>query len=349
MNVKLLTIWHEMNYGAELQAYATIKILKQLGHDVEMINFLLSDQSTPNLNGRIGKCISSIGPAHKKFDSFWKNNIPVTRRYRTITDVQQNPPQADVYLVGSDQVWNPEITRQFATFYFLDFGDDSIRRVSYASSFGVPQWNADSLTKNVSELLHRFAFLSCREQSGVDILRETFGLSSSLVMDPTLLFNDYTELTGNLTQQLTLVYYPLYDDPSLFNYANDLAKRLDLKLINNKWSKKILGAFTWDRASVEEWVKNIAESKFVVTRSFHGLAFSILYRKSFAIIASKNNRGTRIINLLNLLGLSDRYYESFQECEKAQPWNRPIDYDSVHAKLELLRNNSINYLEKALR
>lgn len=348
MNIKLLTIWREMNYGAELQAYATVKILQQLGHHVEMINILLSDQSKPNINGKIGKVISSFGPAQAKFDGFWAKHIPVTRRYYSVEELKKDPPEADVYLVGSDQVWNPDITKSFAKLYFLDFGDEGIRRVSYASSFGTPNWTANQLTDDVKKLLNRFSYLSCREQSGVEILNNTFGLSSSLVIDPTLLFADYSELTGTITQQSSLVYYPLDDDPDLMAYSVDLSKRLDLKLVNNKWSTKVLGAFTWDRVSIEEWVKNIAEAQFVITRSFHGLVFSILYRKPFAIIANRNNRGTRIINLLDLLGLSDRYYDSFQACDEAQPWNKPIDYDIVHARLEHLRQDSIDYLKKRL-
>lgn len=348
MKVALLTIWRQMNYGAELQAYATVKMLKNLGCDVKMINILLSDQIKPNFNGRVGRLISSIGPIHKKFESFWEN-IPVTQRYHTLTELQRNPPKADVYMVGSDQVWNPDITREFAKLYFLDFGDEKVRRVSYASSFGTPSWNAEDLTKEVGDLLHQFSYISCREKSGTDILSNTFGLASSLVLDPTLLFPSYVELTGTITHKNTLLYYPLYHDPSLLDYSVGLAKRLNLRLVNNKWSKNILGAFAWDSLSIEEWVKNIAESQFVVTRSFHGLAFSILYKKQFAIIASKNNRGTRILNLLSLLGLSDRYYDSFESCEEAKPWANPIDYDLVMEKLENLRRESIYYLKEALR
>lgn len=348
MNIALLTIWHEMNYGAELQAYATIKMLQRLGHHVEMIDIRLSDCHKPNLNGRIGQIISGLGPAHKKFDHFWKKHIPVTRRYRSIKELQSNPPQADMYMVGSDQVWNPDITGLFAKLFFLDFGGNNVKRVSFASSFGTQEWESDRLTEEVEQLLRRFNNIGCREQSGVDILRKTFGVHSTLTIDPTLLFDEYSELTGPLTSKNTLVYYPLSNDPELMEYAGSLSVKLGLELVNNKRTSNVLGRFTWDRVGIEEWVRNIAESQFVITRSFHGLVFCILYRKPFAIIANKNNRGARLQNLLLQLGISDRYYDTFHDCNEARPWNTPIDYDAVHAQLAMLRSETYNYLIKAL-
>ncbi len=349
MKIELLTIWHEMNYGAELQAYATVKMLQQLGHQVEMINIQLADCHVSNVRGKLANMVSFFGPVSKKYNSFWNKHIPVTRRYHTIDEIQSMPPKGDVYMVGSDQVWNPELTGDFAKLFFLDFGDNNVRRISYASSFGTSEWMAPELTEDVRSLLQRFDHISCRELSGVRILKETFEKESTLVLDPTLLFKNYRELTGSLNQQKSLVFYPLYDDPELGEYASVLAERLHLKLVNNKKTTTVLGKITWDRVGIEEWVKNIAESQFVLTRSFHGLVFSLLYKKPFAIIANRNNRGTRVLNLLEQLGLSDRYYRSFEDCDNAQPWNKVIDYDAVHAKIELLRTKSIDYLKNALK
>ena len=137
MKVALLTIWHEKNFGAELQAYATIKILQQLGHDPKMIDIRLSDISQTNIKGKIGNFISNFGPSQRKFEQFWKKYTPVTQRYRNLKELQNNPPAADVYMVGSDQVWNPDIVKGFTNVFFLNFGSDIIKRVYYASSFGV--------------------------------------------------------------------------------------------------------------------------------------------------------------------------------------------------------------------
>lgn len=347
MKVALLTIWHELNYGAELQAYATVKAIQKLGHEVELIDIRLSDCEYKNIVGKIVTALSTIGPCQKKFESFWKKYIPTTRRYRTIKQLKENPPVADIFMVGSDQVWNPQITGLYSKLYFLNFGGD-VRRVSYASSFGTDQWMYPELQDEIKILLSQFDFISCREVSGVYLLKNTFGIDASLVLDPTLLFSDYSELFGAITPQKTLVYYPLAVESELVDYSEKLAKRLNLRPVNNKKCSYIIKPIVWNRIGIEQWVKNIAEAEFVITRSFHGLAFSIIYQKNFAILASRNNRGTRIINLLNLLGLSDRLYTSVEEMDIAEPWNKPINYKLVNAKLVSLRNVSWNILKSMI-
>lgn len=349
MKVALLTIWHEKNYGAELQAYATVKMLQQLGHQVEIINIYLSDSHMPNFKGRISSFVSSFGPAEKKFQEFWKRHMPVTRRYRSSDELMRFPPQADIYLVGSDQVWNPDLTGEFEKLFFLDFARDDVRRISYSSSFGTSEWHDEKNTDEIKKLLTKFDYISCRERSGVSILKETFGLSAHLTVDPTLLFSQYPELTGPLHPRRTFVYYPLSEDPELTGYARTVASELGLEPLNNKKATTLFGHIVWDSVSIEDWVRNIGESEFVLTRSFHGLVFSLLYEKPFAIIASKNNRSTRILSLLEQLGMSERYFDSFQACTNAQPWRTPIDYSEVRKRIDSFRTESINYLKMALR
>lgn len=346
MKIALLTIWREKNYGAELQAYATIKVLQQLGHDVEMIDIRLSDCSHLNWKGHIGRFISQLGPSHKKFCSFWEKHIPTTRRYKSIKELQVNPPKADIYIVGSDQVWNPEITKEFATLYFLNFGDKKVKRISYASSFGTDKWNFPNLKEEVKNLLNRFNHVTCREDSGVRILEEEFGVIADHVIDPTLLLENYSDLIGQATERNILVYYPLTTDSELEAYSLNLAKELNLKAVNNKFSTTVLGFAEWKRVSIAEWVKNIAEAKFVVTRSFHGMVFSILHKRQFAVLAGKHGRSTRLTSLLRILGIEDRFFNSIEEMNDAKPWEKEIDYTNVYPKLMEIRKQSINVLKK---
>lgn len=348
MKIALVTIWHEKNYGAELQAYATIKVLQRLGNEVKMINIRLEDERCPNLNGRVYNILRWITPGHHKFVNFWKMNFPVTKRYRSITELQNDPPKADIYMVGSDQVWNPDLTKNFSNIYFLDFGLPEVKRVSYASSFGSLDWHHSDLTAHIQKLLSRFSSILCREESGVKLLNDIFHVEASCVLDPTLLLENYRELTRELKEKNTLVYYPLSNDPELESYSQKLASTLHLMPVNNNKIDYIFNSLEWNRVSIEQWIKNIAEASFVVTRSFHGLVFSILHHRQFAIVANNNGLSTRIENLLAKLDLSDRYFTSFEEMDNFKPWQTNIDYQKVESKLKALRNESYLQLKKAL-
>ena len=348
MKIALLTIWHEKNYGAELQAYATIKVLQSFGHDVKMIDVRLSDGKYKSLKGKIADYISLYSPCERKFRHFWRKYIPTTKRYKSLDELKKDPPEADVYIVGSDQVWNPDITENFATLYFLDFGLERVSRISYASSFGVEKWKHEKLTEQINLLLHRFSHLSCRESFGVELLKSNFNLNAEHVLDPTLLFDKYPELTGSIEEKNTLVYYPLSNDEELENYAVKLAHRLNLIPLNNNRETFLLKKIEWNRICVEEWLRNIAQSQFVITRSFHGLAFCIIYQRQFAVLTSRNGRGNRLVSLLCTLGLQDRMYVNVDELNNDTPWNRKIDYKNVSKILGQERDKSINFLKHAL-
>lgn len=345
MRIALLTIWHEKNYGAELQAYATIKVLQNLGHEVEMIDIRLSDMGKPSLGGWVALMIESISPCNRKFNNFWKKYIPTTKRYKSIEELKKDPPKADVYMVGSDQVWNPEITKSFSNLYFLDFGDDTVKRVSYASSFGKDTWLYDEKDEITRELLSKFAKISCREETGVGIVKNQFGLHATEVLDPTMLLDDYSGLTGSCQERNTIVFYPLVEDPILEACANKIGIELGCDVINNKKCTTLLNKVVWDRVSIEDWIKNIVEARFVITRSFHGVVFSIIHNKQFAVLEGNAKVSTRITNLLKKLQLEDRYFKSEDELFNKRPWDSYINYAIVDIKLNEFKRQSINYLK----
>lgn len=346
MKIALLTIWREKNYGAELQAYATVKLLQNFGHQVEMIDIRLSDCRKGNYNQKIYNLICGLTPGHRKFSRFWKKYIPVTKRYKTIDELQENPPDADVYMVGSDQVWNPDLTRDFSLLYFLNFGADGVRRVSFASSFGTTTWNHPELKDDVRLLLHRFNCLTCREKNGVLLLKKVFNVDSVNVIDPTLALGDYSDIIKGLVEKRTLVFYPLSPDSELKDFSERLSNELGLACVNNNARKKILGKLEWNRLGVEEWIRNIAEAQFIITRSYHGLIFSLIFQRNFAIITSRNSRNGRIVDLLDLIGLSDRLFESFDDLYSSRIWNKKIDYEKINGSIRTLRNQTLNELKR---
>jgi len=348
MKIALLTIWHVKNYGAEMQAYATVKTLGALGHDVTIIDFRLSDRCTVSLKQRIALAIINLTIAQYKFRKFWKRYFPKTTiRYRNLRELRDNPPQADMYLVGSDQVWNEEITLEKAPAFFLDFGKDDIIRASYASSIGTGVWGGSlELTEIAKKQLKKFKAVSCREKSGTEIIKKVFEIKATTVLDPTLLHIDYSELTGVIKQQNTLVFYPLNRDDQMEEFCKDLSHELNMNFKNINNPSRITRAITWNRLSVGEWLKSIAEASFVVTPSFHGLTFCLTFRKQFIIIKNSinGNRHYRITDLLKELDLEDRFFDCIETAKNAKMWTKKIDYFRVEEKLSQLREESFNYI-----
>ncbi len=342
MQIALFTIWHVKNYGAELQTYATIRALEALGHTVTVIDYRPYNK---NIKQKIANIIINLTPAHYNFIKFWAKYISnKTIRYNSLKQLRERPPKADMYIVGSDQVWNIDITKEHYLAYFLDFGDISIPKISYASSIGENNWKWTNLTNIIKSKLDKFRNISCRESTGVKILKEQFDIEAELVLDPTLLHTSYPELTGAVHERNTLVYYPLnkYDDE--FKYRN-LARELNLIYLNTNKRKMISRTIAWSRTSIIDWVKNIASAKFVVTPSFHGLAFSLIYHRQFAIIGTNSSRNSRISDLLNSLGIADRYFDSFEKFYESKIWEYPIDYQLIDYRLNILRDKSWHYLE----
>ena len=352
MKIALLTIWHVGNYGAELQAYATIKTLTALGHDVSIIDIRENEHPTSSLKAKAASMIGKFTPAYHNFNKFWKEYFPQkTKHYHSIEELIANPPKADAYIVGSDQVWNPDITKEKTLIYFLNFGSPSVLRISYASSFGSNQWKGTvDLTNEIKKLLEGFNAISCREKSGVSILKSVWGIDAKRVLDPTLLISDYSEFTGPIKVSQTLVYYPLTQYPQLEIFCMSLAKTMGLKLVNANETRMLTNSIPWKRPCVQSWVKKIAEAAFVVTPSFHGLAFSIIFRRQFMIInrGGSIERRARMIDLLEELGLSERFCESFSEAQSKRLWERPIDFEKVYERLAIMRQESINFLKDSL-
>lgn len=356
MKIALITIWHCCNYGAEMQTYATVKALTQLGHQVELIDFRLTDQNHKPFKVRMADLASLVTPSYYKFSSFWEEYLPVKKlRYRSLDELRSNPPKADLYMVGSDQVWNESITKDKAAAFFLDFGPENVKRASFSSSFGVNVWNGQPQLTNIAQ--KRFAGycgISCREKTGLKILKDTFGITQAYnTLDPTLLFNDYSEILGSVVENDTLVYYPLRNgNTSLETVSNQLAEKLKLTLENANPYKMIPGtsSLVWNRNSIKQWMQTIAGARLVVTPSFHGVAFSILFHRQFVVLnLAKHGRQSRLLDLLDELGVGDRYYESIDALLNSDFINYPIDYNLVDSKLQSLRDRSWSYIKNILR
>ena len=288
----------------------------------------------------------------RRFNRFRSKFMPnKTRIYKSLQELQKMPPKSNVYLVGSDQTWNPVISKEYALAYFLDFGNDDIKRISYASSFGTSTWTDSDFAKkdNVKRLLSRFSTLLIREDKGVEICKNEFGLNATQVVDPVLLFPSYPELTGKIKQSDDIVVYKIKNDAEFYRRAVVLGNKLSCEVRSIGSMRQLKGIKTAYPEKIENWIANIASAKYVFTDSFHGTVLSILYHRQFVIYAGDKKKLSRITSLLKLVGLENRLFtneDSIDEIQKVL--TTPIDYSEVDRILNRQRTDSINYLRKAI-
>ena len=223
MKIGLLTYHKSYNCGAVLQTYATCRLLKELGHEVELID--LRQPEPIKLRQLI------FIPRFIKFHRFCKKFYPsLTRHYKTVEELRKAKLDYDCLLVGSDQTWNPLISREQCLAYFLDFGEDQVRRVSFASSFGVNMWpeSHKELLSAIDKLLHRFSGISVREVTGQNILKQQFSLDSNLVLDPTMLHSSYAEITSSITPNHRIICYLLNRNDCQLDMARYLSYKMGI-------------------------------------------------------------------------------------------------------------------------
>jgi hypothetical protein len=248
--------------------------------------------------------------------------------------------QFNAIITGSDQVWRPKYNEYIEDMY-LKFVPDDICKVAYAASFGVDSWEYNpKQTKSCAKLAQRFNAISVREISGVQLCKENLGVDAECVLDPTILAG-------------AQAYKPLIrknqDGDYLFAYILDITddKRASVETIAKSRGLKtiIRSAGRSADLSPEEWLSMIAHASMVITDSFHGTVFSILFHREFLSIVNKSRGGTRFASLLVPLGLESRMGDMAQLRFTQQS---VIDWKQVDNNLAIQREKSMNYLTKAL-
>lgn len=344
MKISILTFSKETNYGANLQCYALCKTLQSMGHDVNIIDIQLAKMKA--------SCISRIIRLPEKafFKSFRKDHLDFfTRKYTNVDDLKRNPPKSDLYVVGSDQVWNPQLTQRLNPLvYFFSFLPDDARRISYAASFGFSEWQTPELTDEVKTLLGKFEAISVREDSAVDICRDVFGAEAVRVADPTLLLTSYDELCGDYDQRREtneLLYFPFVRDNEEQAILADFAREHGLKAVAMMSFHRYPGFVRRTFVSLRDWLNSIRYARIVVSHSFHCMVFCILFHKRFVAIPL-NGKQTRQKNLLKQLGLEDHICEDKTQLKETleRILNKDIDYQKVESEIEKVRKQGKDFL-----
>lgn len=367
MRIGVLTYCIGQNYGALLQAYATMVALRELAHEVVFIYyhqswskgpsfFRLSSYLSPNPRRMLGKWARMyrhflIRRQFKKMERMF----PKTKRYyrSSLDALKANPPECDVYLAGSDQVWNCQGGFSAVEAYFLPFGNESVRRVSYASSLGGNPIPLESQSR-VRSYLSRFHAISVRENESVAYLASIGSPGAVWVPDPTLLLSaeNYAELmqSGDEEAAAGLVYILKAGGADITRivkaWVGDCPTVLNIALNGFKIDFGVNRIVT-----VPGFVRAVARSRRVVTNSFHCTVFSILFHRPFIVISLTGayaNMNERLVSFLAALGLSDRLVSVEERARIPALLAQDIDWASVDQAVERLRVRGWDFLRQAL-
>lgn len=354
MKVGILTFqWaSNQNFGASLQSYACKKLLDKILNveNTEIINF------TPvNLTLK-GKILSFI--TVKNFREYNSKFLKLTKKIQNIKDFKNLNNKFDIFVVGSDQVWRPIWFGEKSLHYFFDFVDDNKKKIAYAASFGVDYWEGTpELTEKIKPLIKKFDHISVREESGIDICKNTFGIDNAVcVLDPTLMISreDYQPILDDWQDKSHLkkkyISHMLLDDTAeLKKESQNIADYLgsDINYIKGK-SFKIFGKNKILSNKVSQWLTYLKDTELVITDSFHCTVFSLIFHKKFVVVANPVRGVARLETLLSKVGLEDRFFTDIKDVMKSGILDKEIDYNEVDKKLEVHRKYSMDFLKRAL-
>lgn len=377
--IGIITIVKVNNYGAELQAYATQKVLQLMGYDAEIIDYLFyknpryktSKTSKPVFAMSIKKHLAEfIYPKIAKFRQlfqhsdaekrrntryaeFHKQNTKFSREYRSIDDLNKAHMDYDVYVVGSDQVWNPGNYTSLDP-YFLKFAPTTKIRMSYASSIGVDTLPEDTFPY-YREALKGLNAISVREENAVELVKKASGCRAQWVVDPTLLLNsaewgEVAKATALKCEKYVLLY-ELTPCPFLKTLALYIAEIKKVSVV--RITKDAVAVETDDTiinitdAGPAEFLWLFKNAEFVVTNSFHGTAFSINMNKDFYVVTpARKKNNSRQQSILKLFGLSDRLM--LENAPLPTEKQLSVDFAPVNKTLTEQREISKNYIKNTI-
>lgn len=357
---RICTITHHTvpNYGAVLQTYALQKAILNLGVESEVLNYdservkntyPISIKEVKNIK-QLVKYIAY--PAEKKrkrkINEFVKKHVKVSDKVYKRNELYLSNDIYDLFITGSDQVWNLNIHKG-DTSYMLDFVNDSSKKGSYAASFGygdIPeQFKEDTIS-----LLKSFNYYNLRERQGQDILKKYLNKESNLVLDPTLLLTkeDYKPIIDKVHSiKKYVLIYNITKSESLVEFAKKLANEKGLEVIAiNSGYKRVSNCKNILDAAPEEFLGYFMNAEYIVTSSFHGMAFSVIFNKEFFYELNKKgkNNNSRLENMAELFGVKNREIITGNEYNTIGE----IDYIKVNNIVKNERNKSLGILKNMI-
>lgn len=369
MKIGTITFHSAHNYGAVLQAYALKKFLDNKGYDVSVINYRLKeienfyrlDKYKKSKNKFINKYRRTIKKIslhtvkrqlikrRDKFENFINSEMNVTSPYKTLKELQRANLDFDVLICGSDQIWNRKHTKGLKPAFFLEFGKPEAKRISYAASIG-----AENIIQEDEMVFQRYLKnldeISVRESRAIELIQHLTPKKIEEVVDPTQLLekDDYEKIQINpKVKKDYILVHSIGQPDELIKVAKRISEIMNLPIMHNLKKgtfKKELGYSGYSGPG--EFLGNIANSKFIITNSFHATSFSLIYSKPFLTMPFKD-RSSRMINLLHSLGLDNHFVENINVLKNIEEYEN-IDYNKVHSKMIKNKENSERFLISAI-
>lgn len=383
--IALVTCYFQHNYGSQLQALATQMIFDKLGLENETIRidglkseinkakykYFLSkifDLNTvrdkmATVRKQIAKRTNpeyarNLAARDRIFSHFAETKFTLSELYTSKSELGKNAYSYGAFVVGSDQLWLP--SNISADYYTLNFVPEEVKKIAYATSFGVSQL-PHKQAEMAKKFLNRLNAIFVRETSGQKLIKQLTGKEVPLVCDPTLLFtaeewNKQAPATRRIKGNYILCYF-LGNNPEQRSFAKRLATALNCKIVQlpnlDEYIKSDEGFADYPLYDVSplDFIALIRDAQFVLTDSFHCTVFSTLFEKPFFSFRRYNNdsqvsTNSRIYSLLDTFGIPERLLrgnEEISQCVKMQ-----IDFAQIHQNIDLLRQKSIGYLTQAL-
>lgn len=372
------------DYGGMLQAFATQRALDKMGVESEAIDFnnlkgdinkrkwryFLSnilDATIVKEKGRViakkvriklkGSLRAKFVDRHAAFERFCNNNFKTSRRFESWEDLSDGCRDYDAVIVGSDQLWLP--SNVAGDYYTLNFVPDDVRKIAYATSFGIGAV-PEKMRETYKQYLDRINFLSARERSGQNIIRKCTGREVPLVCDPTMLLekDDWSGIATDkrLVNDDYVFCYFMGDNPEQREFAKRLAQKDNCKIVALLHLDQYISAdedyvdYAPYNISPTDFVNLVKNAKYVCTDSFHGTVFSIIFSRDFFTFRRFNKKAslstnTRLESLLNRLNLSERLYSGKEDISDITGVN---NYQQVQQLLGDFRQKSFKYLKESI-
>lgn len=340
------------NFGSVLQSYALYRFLKEHGHKVMIINYMPQYfRTAAGLWGKIKLLLTNLCFFHsyikrkKRFDEFILSSS-MTKEYMDFDELKSNPPQADCYIAGSDQLWNPTFPCGRDDAFYLSF-TDSCNKMAYSTSIGTASL-CDSDYDRIVKKISGFKYVSVREKLSCEKLIQHGRTDTRHVCDPVFLLTkeQYRALYAFKPREKYIFVYAVEKDEKLEKVVNILADKFKCKIITvGGFKRKSRGYFPrW--IGPKEFLGFLDNAEFVVVSSFHGTAFSLIFEKQFVVVPPRQN-SLRLASILDIAGLQDRMVLDSVEIDDIL--QRSINYNIVTQRLTKHIEDSKEFLLTSLR